>query len=320
MELVRKYWFLIGLAGVFALTLLDPTGAVAGLGVMLKQYHGPDVVIFLIFLFSGMLLDPGQIRSGLSDIPGTLMALVLIFLIAPLLAAIFVLMPLETGIFIGLFLVAVMPTTLSSGVVMSAAAGGNPAHALFITILANILCMFTIPATLPLLLDLAGISASEIAFDRLAVMIKIAFYVLVPLCLGLGVKSRAASYLKTAGSKLQITNQCLILCIVWMGVSQAVPVLTSAWMKMLSIGGIAAVFHIALLASAFVVVYMFSVPRGRMESIIFMGSQKTLPLAIILQVTLFPGYGVALMVCVLHHLVMLLIDGFLVGRLGRAEH
>ncbi|MFP4000227.1 MAG: bile acid:sodium symporter, partial [Desulfobacterales bacterium] len=293
---------------------------VAGLGVVLKQHRGPDVVIFLIFLFSGMLLDPDQIRSGISDLPGTLIALALIFFIAPLLAAISVLIPMGKGIFIGLALVAVMPTTLSSGVVMSAAAGGNPAHALSITILANVLCMFTIPATLPLLLDLTGISASEIAFDRLAVMIKIAFYVLMPLCIGLVVKYRAASYLKTAGSKLQMINQCLILCIVWMGISQALPVLSGNWSKMVWTGGLAALFHIMLLGCAFIAVYLFSVPRGRMESIIFMGSQKTLPLSIILQVTLFPQYGQALMVLVIHHLVSLLIDGFLVGRMGRARH
>jgi predicted Na+-dependent transporter len=54
-----------------------------------------------------------------------------------------------------------------------------------------------------------------------------------------------------------------------------------------------------------------------MEAILFMGSQKTLPLSIILQVTMFGNYAQALMVCVVHHLVSLLLDGFLVGRLGR---
>ncbi len=316
---VGKYWFLVGLAGVFVATLLDPTGIIVRAGRTLKLYHGPDVVIFLVFLFSGMLLNPEQIRSGLSDISGTLIALVLIFGVAPLLAAAVILIPLDTGVVIGLFLVAVMPTTLSSGVVMSGAAGGNPAHALFITILANILCMFTIPATLPVLLDLTGLSASGIVFDRMAVMIKIAFYVLVPLCIGLGVKYSAAPGLQSAGAGLQKINQCLILCIVWIGVSQAMPVLSRDWSGMIWIGGLTAIFHLLLLGGAFFAVYLFSVPRGRMEPIVFMGSQKTLPLSIILQVTLFSQYGQALMVCVLHHLVSLLIDGFLVGRLGRTR-
>ena len=38
-------------------------------------------------------------------------------------------------------------------------------------------------------------------------------------------------------------------------------------------------------------------------------------LSIILQVSLFPQYGMALMVCVLHHMIHLLMEGYLVGRL-----
>lgn len=317
---LKKYWFLIGLAAVFAATILDPTDVLASLGRVFKQYHGPDVVIFLVFLFSGILLDPRLIRSGLSDITGSLLSLILIFAAAPLVAALIVLAPVDKGVAVGLLLVAVMPTTLSSGVVMSGAAGGNQAHALFITILANVLCMFTIPATLPLLLNMIGIAAGDIVFDRLAVMTKIALYVLVPLCLGLGIKYRAWEVLSSAAPRFQIINQFLILCIVWMGVSQAKQVLYGNWAAMFSITGMTLLFHLGMLACAFSAVYIFSLRRGRMEQVVFMGSQKTLPLSIILQVTLFPQYGHALMVCVLHHLVSLLIDGFLVGRLGNPDH
>jgi len=52
-----------------------------------------------------------------------------------------------------------------------------------------------------------------------------------------------------------------------------------------------------------------------MESVIFMGGQKTLVLSVILQVSLFPQYGLALVVCVMHHIVHLVMDGYLVGRL-----
>lgn len=314
--IIKKYWFLIGLASVFAVTLADPSGRIAGLGLWLKLNHGPDLVIFLVFFFSGILLDPNQIRSGLTDVSGTIMALGLIFIAAPVLAALSALTNLETGLVIGLFLVAVMPTTMSSGVVMSGAAGGNTAHALFITIAANVLCMFTIPATLPLLLGLTEVS-TEVDFDRFSVMIKIGLYVLVPLCMGLGAKAWGPSRLKSASFVLQIANQFLILCIVWMGVSQAKPVLAQNWSAMISIAGIVMLFHFAMLGCAFFLIKVFSVPRGRMEAILFMGSQKTLPLSIILQVTMFGNYAQALMVCVVHHLVSLFLDGFLVGRLGR---
>jgi sodium/bile acid cotransporter 7 len=46
-----------------------------------------------------------------------------------------------------------------------------------------------------------------------------------------------------------------------------------------------------------------------------MGGQKTLPLSVILQVTLFPEYGLALAVCVVHHILHLITDAYLVEKL-----
>jgi len=70
-----------------------------------------------------------------------------------------------------------------------------------------------------------------------------------------------------------------------------------------------------LLAAAGIFAGVLKLGKGRRESVIFMGGQKTLPLSIILQVSLFPQYGLALVVCVLHHLIHLLMDGYLVGKL-----
>ena len=60
---------------------------------------------------------------------------------------------------------------------------------------------------------------------------------------------------------------------------------------------------------------ILAIGPGRRESVIFMGSQKTLPLSVILQVTLFPDYGLALVVCVVHHVLHLIMDAYLVERL-----
>ena len=63
------------------------------------------------------------------------------------------------------------------------------------------------------------------------------------------------------------------------------------------------------------IVEMAGIGPGRRESVIFMGGQKTLPLSVILQVTLFPTFGLALVVCVLHHIIHLIMDAYLVERL-----
>jgi sodium/bile acid cotransporter 7 len=313
-DLIKKYWFLIGLLFVFVVTLADASGTVSSIGRWFKMHRGPDAVIVLIFLFSGLILNARQIRSGVMDIKGIIAALIIIFLVAPVVGMLFGAIPLDTGIVIGIFLVAVMPTTLSSGVVMTGAAGGNMAQALVITILANGLAVFTIPLVLSLLLNLVG-GSTVVVIDKLAIMIKLGFYVLLPLCLGLAIKIFLESFPNRFVHGLQMLNQFLVLAIVWMAMSQARDAIVSGGASMGIILLLVFSFHAILLAAAGIFTKCLKLGKGRRESVIFMGGQKTLPLSIILQVSLFPQYGLALVVCVLHHMIHLLMDGYLVGRL-----
>lgn len=278
------------------------------------MHRGPDAVIVLVFFFSGLILDARQIRSDVMDIKGIIAALIIIFLVAPVIGALFGAIPLDTSVVIGVFLVAVMPTTLSSGVVMTGAAGGNMAQALVITILAHGLAVFTIPVMLSLLLRLVGGSA-VVYIDKSAIMIKLGFYVLLPLCFGLTIKFLTKSLMDRFVYRLQMLNQLLVLGIVWMAMSQARSAIISGGASVGIILLLVFSFHGILLSVAGIFTGCLKLGKGRRESVIFMGGQKTLPLSIILQVSLFPQYGLALVVCVLHHLIHLLMDGYLVGRL-----
>lgn len=315
-DLIKRYWFLLGLLMIFAATVADSTETIAGIGQWLKTHHGPDAVIVLIFLFSGILLDTRQIRSGLQELTGTFLALGVIFVIAPVVAALFNLMPLDTGIIIGIFIVAVMPTTLSSGVVMTGAAGGNMAHALFITILANSLAVFTIPLALSLLMQLIG-GTTDVAIDKVSIMIKLGCFVLLPLFGGMLIKHFIKGALIRFIPILQWLNQGLILGMVWMGLSQTRQAIVHGGPTIILVILLAFVFHGFLLSAAAAFSRGFKLGRGRRESVIFMGAQKTLPLSIIIQVTLFPEYGQALVFCVVHHIVHLMMDSYLVGKLRR---
>jgi solute carrier family 10 (sodium/bile acid cotransporter), member 7 len=317
--LIKKYWFIAGLVLVFTITVSDTTETVSGMGKWFKMHRGPDAVIVLIFFFSGLILNARQVRSGLMDIKGMAIALAIIFFVAPITGALFGMASVETGIKIGIFLVAVMPTTLSSGVVMTGAAGGNMAHALVITILANGLAVFTIPVALSLLLNLIG-GTAVVSIDKPAIVMKLGFYVLLPLCTGLTIKFFTKSFIDRFVLKLQVLNQCFVLGIVWMAMSSARDTIIGSGGSVVGIIFLLVFgFHGILLSSAGLFSKLLSLERGRRESVIFMGSQKTLPLSVILQVSLFPQYGLALVVCVLHHLVHLLMDGYLVGRLRKIE-
>ncbi len=314
---LKKYWFIIGLVVVFGVTMADTIGSISVLGKWLKHHKGPDTVIVLIFLFSGLLLDIGQIKQGLTDIKGLLIALFLIFIISPVLGAAWGFLPLPTGVIIGMFLVASMPTTLSSGVVMTGASGGNMAHALLITICASWLSVFTIPFSLSFLLQAMG-NDMPIHIDRTAIMIKIGLFVLVPLITGILIKHFTKDVLKPYMFYLSTSNQIFILGIVWMAVSESRQVILDGKGVIPLVCLSVIVFHTLLVVAGFFLTSVAGLKPGKRESVIFMGGQKTLPLSIIIQVTLFPQLGAVLVVCVLHHILHLMIDGWMVGRLKKA--
>jgi len=316
--LLRKYGFFFGLAAVTLLILLDPSGKTTGLGKTIKVHHGPDVAIFLIFLLSGLLLPSEQIRAGLAERGGTFLALGLIFIVSPLIGYFMALTPLAPGIKAGLILTAVMPATLSSGVVMTAAAGGNMAHALLLTLLSNTLSVFTIPFWLTLLLGLKG-SIAAVPFDRFKMMFQIGGVVLAPLFLGLFLRRFSPRIPGRLDRWVPIVNQGLVIIIVWMALSEARETIVRERDALLAVGLTSFLFHGFLLGLGFLSCLLLRLGPGRRESIIFMAGQKTLPLSLILQVTLFPGLGLALAFCVIHHVIHLMMDGYLVGRFARAK-
>ncbi len=311
--ILKKYWFVIGIIAIFLLTIIDASETAAVLGKWLKNHAGPEVTIICIFLISGLMLDVSQIKSGMTDLCTISLALGNIFMIAPLVAAIFAFIPLHLELKIGIFLLAVMPTTLSSGVVMTTAAGGNTANALLITILANGICVFTIPVTLPLLLTLTD-SVQSVSINKMAIMSQLGGLVLIPLTLGLLLKQLITVSSGKWRMRLQTANQLLVLGIVWMAIASS----RQALLQNITVFGLifilAVMFHGILWLAAALAAHFFRLERGRKESVFFMGGQKTLPLAIILQVTLFPGFGLALVFNVIHHVVHLIMDGYLVAR------
>ncbi len=279
---LREHWFLLGLLGIAGLTLLDGTGAVAGIGKWLKGHYGPNGVIALIFFLSGLILRSEEIRSGLGDVKGTLAAMATIAVLAPLAAVVLNLLPWTPGLRIGLFLVAVMPTTLTTGVVMTGAAGGNMAHALLITILSNALGVLTVPLSLSLLMGL-GKEMAGVPIDRWALMMQIAWLVLAPLVLGMAFKKKGDALCPAMRRAVPVVNQCLVLAILWMAFSEAKSTVIGGGAQLGIAALLSIVYHAILVAAAFGLSRVLGLGVGRRESVVFMGGQKTLPLSILIQ-------------------------------------
>ena len=314
-RILKQNWFLFGLVGICLITLADTTGTIAGMGNWIKSHSGADVVIFIIFVGSGLILKREQIRAGFRDIRGTVITIIIIFVVAPLVALIIAQIPINPSVKIGLFLIAVMPTTMSSGVVMTGAAGGNMAHSLLITVLASSLSVVTVPFSLAILVQ----SVDSVPMETAKMIMQMCLLVLLPLIIGLAFRPKRETLLSPIQKGIPVFNQCLILLMVWMGLSGAKGTVLSGGGQVLIIALLSVLFHAFLLAAAFASIHLFRIPRGRMESILFMGAQKTLTLPVLLQVKLFPQHGLALVFCVFHHFIHLMMDGYLVGILKKKK-
>jgi len=307
---IKQQWFLVSLVLVFAGVILDSTGTLAKAGQYIKAHHGSDIVIFIIFIISGLIIDVEEIKTGIKDIPSTFIALLTIIIISPLVAGALSLLPLEKGVIIGLFIVAVMPTTLSSGIVMTGKAGGNMVHALFITVFSNIISVFTIPIFLSWLLSFF-FENQVVEINQVAIMQRLIMLVMLPLVIGMTTKKFFFKIKNSLKAKMQILNQMFIIGIVFMAASGAVDMFGNNFQEIALIVLLVTIFHIILLFVSFSGSKLMKIGKGRYESVIFMGSQKTLALAVILQLTYFSEYGIALIVCVVHHFIHLVIDGYL---------
>jgi sodium/bile acid cotransporter 7 len=106
---------------------------------------------------------------------------------------------------------------------------------------------------------------------------------------------------------------------VWMALCASREAIVAGFGSILPIIGVVFLFHLALVLTALFVTRIGGINKGRRESIVFMGGQKTLPLSIILQVTLFPEFGIALVVCVMHHIIHLIMDAILIQYMKNME-
>lgn len=312
-RLLRDQWFLVGVLIVTVLTLADPAGAVVRAGENLAARRGNEACLVLIFILSGLDLEWRHLREALADWPGVLVSLASVFILAPVLAWLLALAAPSPDVALGLFLVGAVSTTQASGIVMAAAAGGRAAHALFITIAGNVVCIVTIPLTLALLLGAGG---AGVRLPWAEMMAKLALLILLPLLAGMMLRRPLLPAFARLPFKPSHLNRALILVILFIGLSKGRQNILGDGAQVLWVLGLTVALHLLKAGVLWTALKALNWGPGRRESIFFMGIQKTLPQAIWLQTAYFPAQGMALVVCVIYHITQLVIDSWFVGKLA----
>lgn len=312
-----RNWFLVGLAVSVAIAFVFPApGADGG---ALRAEISTKFAISVIFLIQGLVLPLEAVRAGLMRLRLHVMVQSWIFVVVPLLA---IVLDFAFGRFfpaelrVGFLFLAVLPTTISSAVVLTSMARGNSAGALVNTTLSNLAGVVVTPLWLGVLLQARGHAP---AMGPL--VINISLMILLPFVVGQLLRPAVRRVINAHTTRVRDASSLLVLFIVYAAFCDSVKSgLWSVhdWRLVLSaIVAVTVLFAVALLTT-FVGARLFGLDHGDRIAAAMCAPQKTLAAGVPMAKLIFatsPALGLILLPVMLYHALQLVAGAVLVDRM-----
>jgi solute carrier family 10 (sodium/bile acid cotransporter), member 7 len=280
--------------------------------------------IFIIFLISGLKLKTDDVKKALTSYRALIYGVFAILCITP--CAAFGLVRLDGNLSVpefafGIAVFALMPTTLSSGVILTRDANGNVPISLMLTVVTNLSAVLILPFTIDLVFS--SVEGLNVSIDPVPMIVKLLLSILVPLCIGKVLRDSVveiAEFANTHGVKLKLFSSFCLVMVPWMKVSSSSDEMsqidTSGIFEILGLG---IALHLVYLIMNFTFVNALGFELDAKKSVVIMCSQKTLPVAVAI-IDFLPsksgdeGYlgepGIMVIACILAHFVQIVIDAF----------
>jgi sodium/bile acid cotransporter 7 len=210
----------------------------------------------------------------------------------------------------GLIIISAVPPTLSSGIVITEVSQGNTIVALFLTVSLNLLGIFT----LPFMLDFCLKAVGPVDIDQNALLIKMLFFVLLPFIIGKLIRNTLI--VQDVSPNWSYVNSSCVILVVYAALSVSKDVFTN-----LDATEYAVIFtavtllHMLLLVINTVAGRLLNLPVGDQKSLLFVASQKTLPISIAVLTNIKYDTGSAIIVCIMFHFAQLFLDSILAAYL-----
>lgn len=317
---LRQQGFTLLLFGAVALAFLGPVPA----RFLDSLWAGrtAELAVALIFFLQGLSLPLRQMLAGLLPLRLHLFVLSWNFALFPALAALLIgslQMLLGPELSLGLWMLAILPTTIASATAFTVAAKGGVGQAIFASIFSNLLAVFLVP-----LLAVAYLaSASGAELSLLPVFIKLGWIVLLPLFAGQCLRRVFRRLCLGLSERTRYLPQFAILYIVYLSMARTVSSGVLETLTPARLGGaICAVALLLVLASWGVwrSSKWMQLDEGQRISAFFTASQKSIATGLPLLTTIFGAAsmpvetGLILVPLLLYHPLQLLLGGVLVPR------
>ena len=223
-------------------------------------------------------------------------------------------------LWLGIFYLAALPSTVSSSVVMVSVAGGNIQAAIFNASLSSLLGIFITPLWMSLFLD----SASG-DFDLASVMGKLMLQVLLPVVIGILLHSKGVLFAEKNRSRLKLFDQSIILLIIYNSFRQSFyhhvfDDLRLVELLLLGVG-MMALFLIVFRLLNFISRLLKFKKEDRITGL-FCGSKKSLVHGTVMSKVLFTPKattGMIFLPLMLYHSLQLVMASMIAKRMASAE-
>ena len=269
--------------------------------------------ISVIFFFYGLKLNVEKLRADISNWRLHILVHAATFILFPLLT--FLIRPLFYGennllLWVGIFYLAALPSTVSSSVVMVSIAKGNVPAAIFNASISSLIGIFITPLWMSAILS----GSAEINIAGLwSIVVKLVLQLLLPLIAGILLNNRWGSFALRHQKKLRIFDQSVILLIVYTSFCSSFAMnLFSGFSKISIITcavGMLVLFFVVFGIVSFICRHL-KLNREDTITAQFCGSKKSLMHGSAMAKVIFSGYGgigVILLPLMLYHSLQLII-------------
>ncbi len=312
-------WFILALIGMIGLAYFLPQPG---------NYEGPislDKVttygVSLIFFFYGLKLSPEKMKAGLTNWRLHLTIHTTTFILFP--ALIYntrLLFPDVDNnmLWLGVFFVASLPSTVSSSVVMVSIAGGNIPAAIFNASISSLIGVFITPLWMSLVL-----TATEADYALGDIIVKLLLQVILPVVLGILLHKRLGGFVAKHGMKLRYFDQIIILLIIYVSFCHSFEMDLFASFSATDLFLLGAAM-LVLFFTVYIIVHFVSKVLGfnKADTITaqFCGSKKSLVHGTVMSKVLFADSsmaGIILLPIMIYHAIQLLVASIIAQGIAR---
>lgn len=279
--------------------------------------------VSVIFFFYGLKLSPEKLKSGLRNIPLHFLIQGSTFILFPVIVWIGKLLIHPSGddqIWVGIYFLAALPSTVSSSVVMVSMARGNIPAAIFNASISSLVGVFMTPVIMGFFL-----SATSAQLDLVQVIFDLILQVLVPVGAGILLYPYLGKFVARFSNGLKLFDQSIILIIVYQSFCSAFDQGLYQQMSTLKLVEISAIMLVLFLFLFFIITKVCHLLNFSIEDRItaaFCGSKKSLVHGTVMSNVIFkgnPNVGIILLPLMIYHTLQLIAASIIAQKLGARE-